>query len=64
LYESAASWPGSTIVIGPASEILEIGGGEDQHLAGAVVAEILVALLIGRLGVAKPARYTPLLTFL
>ena len=30
------------------AEILEIGGREDQHLAGAVVAEVIVALLVLR----------------
>ena len=30
------------------AEILEVGGREDQHLAGAVVAEVVVALLVFR----------------
>ena len=29
-------------------EVLEVGGREDQHLAGAVVAEVVVALLVLR----------------
>ena len=42
-------------------EVLEVGGGEDQHLAGAVVPEIVVALLIlGRLG---PVQEIVLLAF-
>ena len=32
------------------AEVLEVGGGEHQHLAGAVVAEVVVALLVGGAG--------------
>ncbi len=28
------------------AEVLEVGGGEDQHLARTVVAEVIVALLV------------------
>ncbi len=32
------------------AKILEIGGGEDQHLAGTIVAEVIGALLVGDRG--------------